>query len=309
MAKPLPKTKPYRSAKYLKHIRLLPCCECGFPFSEAHHVQTGGMGTKCGDDLVIPLCGPQGRGCHQRADKSKTSVKRYTPLAKKYFREWQDKQTAKPVKPKKGAVMVNCMLEGADQVAAGKPVAEVVAKPNVELSEQHDRFCREFIVTGNQVRSYRKVYPNTTYQSAAQSAGDLLKKPQIIARVEELKAERNKRLEVTADRILAELAKIAFFDPRDFYTEDGRLKPVTELDPDHAAVIAGIETSHKIVGDDKDGISVLTKIKLPDKKAALELLGRNLAMWKDVGSKENPAEMVHRVERVVVSPKLAHTED
>lgn len=97
MAKPLPKIKPYRSAKYLKHIRSLPCCECGFPISEAHHVETGGMGTKCGDDLVVPLCGPQGRGCHQKADKSKASVKRYRPLAKKYSREWQEKQEGNPV--------------------------------------------------------------------------------------------------------------------------------------------------------------------------------------------------------------------
>ncbi len=265
------------------------------------------MGTKCGDDLTVPLCGPSGRGCHQKADKSKTSVKRYKPLARKLFREWGAKQQAKEeAKNEKVSVMVNCLLPGADEVAAGKAVEEVEVKA---LSPQHDRFCREFIVDENAVRAYQRAYPNSGYESAKVSACELLTKPNIQVRIQELREERNKRLEISADRVLAEIAKLAYYDPRDFFTDDGRLKPISELDPDHAAVIAGIETVHKIVGDDKDGLSVLTKIKLPDKKGALELIGRSMAMWKDVGSKENPAEMVHRVERVIVSPKIAHTED
>lgn len=304
---PRPKAKPFRSAKYLKHIRSLPCCNCGYPVSEAHHVETGGMGTKCGDDLTVPLCGPSGRGCHQKADKSKTSVKRYKPLARKLFREWGAKQQVTPQNdPAK--IMVNCLLPGADEVAAGKAVEEVFEKA---LSPQHDRFCREFIIDENAVRAYQRAYKESlaTYESAAASATRLLKDVKIQARIEMLRAERNKRLEISADRVLTELAKLAFYDPRNLFDDDGRLKPISDLDPDHAAVIAGIETVHKIVGDDKDGLSVLTKIKLPDKKGALELIGRNMAMWKDVGSKENPAEMVHRVERVIVSPKIAHTED
>jgi len=123
---PRPKPRPFRSAKYLKHIRSLPCCNCGYPVSEAHHVETGGMGTKCGDDLTVPLCGPSGRGCHQKADKSKTSVKRYKPLARKLFREWGAKQQAKEeAKNEKVSVMVNCLLPGADEVAAGKAVEDV----------------------------------------------------------------------------------------------------------------------------------------------------------------------------------------
>jgi hypothetical protein len=126
---PRPKPKPFRSAKYLKHIRSLPCCNCGYPTSEAHHVETGGMGTKCGDDLTVPLCGPSGRGCHQKADKSKTSVKRYKPLARKLFREWQMGQAVKEeAKSEKVPVMVNCLLPGADEVAAGKAVEEVAGK-------------------------------------------------------------------------------------------------------------------------------------------------------------------------------------
>ena len=110
----------------------------------------------------------------------------------------------------------------------------------------------------------------------------------ISQRIDELRVERTKRLEITADRVMMELAKLAFYDPRGFFDDDGRLKPINEIDADQAAVIGGIETIHKVVGEESDGITVLTKIKLPEKKGALELIGRNLNMWKEVGSKDNP---------------------
>jgi predicted ATPase len=38
---------------------------------------------------------------------------------------------------------------------------------------------------------------------------------------------------------------------------------------------------HKVTGEDKDGVVVMTKIKLPDKGANLERLGRNLRLFTD----------------------------
>ena len=53
----IPKTKTYRSIKYLTFIRSLPCSiqGCGYD-SEAHHIETGGIGMKGSDLLTIPLC-------------------------------------------------------------------------------------------------------------------------------------------------------------------------------------------------------------------------------------------------------------
>jgi phage terminase small subunit len=158
------------------------------------------------------------------------------------------------------------------------------------LTEREELFCREFICdyAGNATRSYLRAFPHVTYGTAKTEGNRLLTNPDIQARIAELKEERNKRLELSADRVLKELVKLAFYDPRDFFDSDGRLKPVDELDPDHAAVIAGIETFHKTIGDDKDGICVLTKIKLPDKNTALEKLGKHLMLWKEPGTKDNP---------------------
>jgi phage terminase small subunit len=51
--------------------------------------------------------------------------------------------------------------------------------------------------------------------------------------------ERQQRLDLSADRVLQEIAKIAFFDHRKLFNQDGSLKNINELDAD--AAISGFE--------------------------------------------------------------------
>lgn len=170
------------------------------------------------------------------------------------------------------------------KVVAKKPkVKTVAAEAPVELTAKEEFFCREYVCDAalNGTQSYLRAFPGCTYHTARNESSKLLAKPCIKARVEELKQDRYKRLEITPERVLSELAKLAFYDPRKFFDEDGRLKPLGELDPDQAAVIGGIETFHKITGEGKDELCVTTKIKLPDKNTALEKLGKNLKLFTD----------------------------
>ena len=54
-----PKPTRYKSQKYLGFIKLLPCevanRECMGQIIP-HHVEAGGVGTKCHDTFTIPLC-------------------------------------------------------------------------------------------------------------------------------------------------------------------------------------------------------------------------------------------------------------
>lgn len=55
-----PKEDRVRSKKYLDWVKELPCCICGAPSDEAHHlisVGLGGiMGDKIDDVFTIPVC-------------------------------------------------------------------------------------------------------------------------------------------------------------------------------------------------------------------------------------------------------------
>jgi len=64
---PAPKSKNYRSKKYLAFIREHPCLKCGNPEAVAHHEGFGqrGMGLKAPDTFCIPLCAKCHAARHQ----------------------------------------------------------------------------------------------------------------------------------------------------------------------------------------------------------------------------------------------------
>jgi phage terminase small subunit len=164
---------------------------------------------------------------------------------------------------------------------AGKKVQQ--AKEAQPLTDREEWVCREFVADAgeNQTRAYMKVFKGCSYDSARTLAAKLFANVHIMNRINELRAERNKRLEITADKVLAGIAKLAFYDSRDFFDDNGKLKPLGELDPDHADVIAGIETFHKVTGDESDVVAITTKIKLADRGQNLERLGKHLKLFTD----------------------------
>lgn len=60
------KDKRVEDRAYLNFIRSQPCLECQRPpRSEAHHITTGGMGTKTDDYRTVPLCDKHHRIFHE----------------------------------------------------------------------------------------------------------------------------------------------------------------------------------------------------------------------------------------------------
>ena len=180
---------------------------------------------------------------------------------------------------------------------AAESAIKVAETPDVRepLNDRQERFCLEFVVSENATRAYLRVYTTSSYAAAGVSAHDLLRNPKILARIDELKAERARRLGISADRILAGVAAVAHFDPRDLFDADGRYKPITELDPDTALAVAAMGTRHTITGDEKDEVAVFTTVRFGDRLRALELLGKHEKLWTD---KIEIAEDVSYTERL-----------
>ena len=89
--------------------------------------------------------------------------------------------------------------------------------------------------------------------------------------------------EVSVERVLQELSRLAFHDLRKLYNEDGSLKPPKEWDDDTAAAVAGLEIFEEFSGQGKERekIGETKKVKVWDKKGALELLGKTLKMFAE----------------------------
>jgi phage terminase small subunit len=148
-----------------------------------------------------------------------------------------------------------------------------------DLNIKEQIFVREYLKDENGTRA--AIAAGYSRKTAPQAASRLLKSVKVQAELVKVTTKLCDDLEISEKRILWELARMAFYDPRKIFDADGRIKPITELDDDTAMAIAGLETAHKVVGDEADGCVVFTKVKLADKRANCELLGRKLKMWTD----------------------------
>lgn len=108
-------------------------------------------------------------------------------------------------------------------------------------------------------------------------ASELLENGKITVRIEAMQAALRKRHEVTVDRVVQELANIAFANAGDYYAwgPDGvRIKDSAELTAQQRAVVC--EVSQTIT---ESGGTI--KVKLSDKQAALDKLAKHLGMFID----------------------------
>lgn len=154
-----------------------------------------------------------------------------------------------------------------------------------ELNAKQQAFVREYLVDLNATQA--AIRAGYSQRTAEQQGSRLLRNVQIAAAIQEALDARARRTEVTADRVIAELAAIAFSDVTDFasWSEDGELSMLAsdELSPEAAAAIREVysTTSTVTFGDSGDERSTTyKKVKQHDKMKALELLGRHLGMFK-----------------------------
>lgn len=142
------------------------------------------------------------------------------------------------------------------------------------MTKKQKIFADEYLIDLNATRAYKVAYPSVKKdETAAQAGSRMLRNVKVAAYIQERMEERQKRTEITQDRVLEELAAIAFARATDFAEiKDDRviIKDTAGLTERQIKAIAGIK-------EGKFGI----ELKLNDKEKALELLGRHLGMFKD----------------------------
>ena len=155
------------------------------------------------------------------------------------------------------------------------------------MTEKQKIFADEYLIDLNATRAYRVAYPSVKKDETARANGSRMLTNANVARyIAERMEERQKRTEITQDRVVQELAAIAFARATDYVEirSNGTnsvvvIKPTMELSEEQVRAIAGI----------KEGANGI-EIKLNDKEKALELLGRHLGMWNDKINVEGQVE-------------------
>lgn len=152
------------------------------------------------------------------------------------------------------------------------------------MTEKQKVFCDEYLIDFNATRAYKVAYKNCKKDETANVNGSrLLRNAKVQEYIEERKENLKKRIEITQEDVINQLARIAFGDIRKIYNENGSLKNIQDLDNDTAAIITGIETTEEFdgYGEDKVQIGYTKKIKMAEKTKALDLLGKYFGIFKD----------------------------
>lgn len=138
------------------------------------------------------------------------------------------------------------------------------------MTPKQQRFVEEYLIDLNATAAAERAgYSKKTAYSIGQ---ENLNKPEIAAAIADRRAEIAVKAEVTQERIVAEFARMAFYDPASLASQPMAGPSDIPNLPE--------EVRRAIVGWGWDRAGNFT-LKLADKNAALTNLGRHLGMFTD----------------------------
>lgn len=149
------------------------------------------------------------------------------------------------------------------------------------LRPKQARFVAEYLIDLNATQAaLRAGYSPRTARSIGY---EHLTKPHISEAIHRAMARRSRRTEISAERVLQEIARLAYADPRRLYDATGHLKPVSDLDDDTAATVASVEVfeEYGVVDGDRIPIGLTKKIRLWNKTQNLTLLAKHLGLLRE----------------------------
>lgn len=186
-------------------------------------------------------------------------------------------------------------------------VKKQAAHSETALRDKQRRFVNEYLIDLNATQA--AIRAKYSLKTAPFIGAENLKKPQIQAALQKAMADREKRTEITQDKVLKELALIGFADMADFIRIDDsgmiQANPLDSLAEGKSRIIRKVKEKRIIrtvpgTKDKPDGEQILEstyEFELHDKIKSLEMIGRHLRMFDDKqgGDTESPEEKARKI--------------
>lgn len=146
---------------------------------------------------------------------------------------------------------------------------------SLKLTPKQRLFVQEYLIDLNAKQA--SIRAGYSPANAEFQGHQLINNPKVKQAIELAMYEREQRTKVTQDRVIEELAKIAFLNPTDVINEyDASLR--SGATREDTAAISSIRVKRFPT---REGFGVEREIKLHDKIRALELLGKHLGLFND----------------------------
>lgn len=143
------------------------------------------------------------------------------------------------------------------------------------MTKKQKRFVEEYLIDLNATQA--AIRAGYSPDTAGSIGNENLKKPEIKAAIDKAEADRSCRTGINQDRVLREIAKLAFLNPVDVIDMDAATVR-GEANRDDTACIASVKVKSIPT---EDGEITEREVKTYDKLKALELLGKHLGMFTD----------------------------
>jgi len=143
------------------------------------------------------------------------------------------------------------------------------------LTEKQKRFVEEYLIDLNATQA--AIRAGYSVKRASEIGYQLLQKTTVSHAISKAMAERSRRTGISQDRVLQELAKIAFVNATDVINMD-EATIRGDANREDTAAIASVKV--KTIPTESGEI-VEREVKTYDKIKALELLGKHLGMFTD----------------------------
>jgi len=144
------------------------------------------------------------------------------------------------------------------------------------LTPKQASFCEEYLIDLN--ASQAAIRAGYSTKNTSSIAAQLMSKTKVRNAIAREMAARSRRTGITQDRVLRELARVAFVNPSDVINFDtGTVKE--DAGADDLAAVSSCKVKTMSMGEDGDMVE--REIKLNDKIKALDLLGKHLGMYPD----------------------------
>ena len=155
-----------------------------------------------------------------------------------------------------------------------------------DLTPLQRRFCLEYLKDQNGTRA--AIRAGYAKRGAGAEASRLLRNVNIRRYIRSAIAEQESRLKVSADRVIKEFARIAFFDPVVLEAIASGDLSLKDLTPDERAAIQSYQLDAKEY-DDKDAGKVTEskiRVKAHSKNQALEALAKHFRLFEEAPDDE-----------------------
>jgi phage terminase small subunit len=165
------------------------------------------------------------------------------------------------------------------------------------LEPRQTRFVAEYLKDLNATQA--AIRAGYSPRSAQMQSSRLLSKDIVKAAVAAGTAKQLQTADLSAKRVLEELRRLSFVDPRGFWTRKGRrrsLKPIDELSDEQAAAVASFEAIIKNAEAGDGKTDLIHKIKLWDKVRALEMLAKHFKLLTDLIQIEDTDRLLARLD-------------